>query len=183
MKHPAKHGKETRGSALMVTMMVMMALLLAAVMAVNMAVSDSIIMRNNRIYRDDLYRAETGVTVARETQADSWLASDSELFDLSREDAAVTVDGFSIAGADGADLPSMGSYSIARIESDPEEGALSEQFYALGHRAPMPSGAGYSARSFEIRRYGILSTGSSRLDRPVRGVTVEAGLYKVFNSF
>ncbi|MEW6077145.1 MAG: PilX N-terminal domain-containing pilus assembly protein [Thermodesulfobacteriota bacterium] len=183
MKHPENRAGGMRGSALMVTMLVMMALLLTAVMAVNMAMSDSSIMRNNRLYRDALYRAETGITLARETHADSWLAPDSELFDLSREDAAVTVNGFSVSGPDGNDLPAMGNYSIARIERDPEDESLSKQFYALGHRAPMPSGAGYSARSFEIRRYGVLSNGLSRPDRPAGGVTVEAGLYKVFNAF
>jgi hypothetical protein len=159
----------------------MMALLLASVMAVNMAVSDSSIMRNSRIYRDALCRAETGITVAEETQAESWLASDSDLFDLSQEDAAVAVSGFSIADAAGNDMPAMGSFSIARLESAPSSGSLSERFYALGHLAPMPSGSGFSARDFEIRRYGILSTGSSGQGRS--GVTVEAGLYKVFNAF
>ena len=80
-------------------------------------------------------------------------------------------------------LTAMGSYSIARIESTPAPGLPSEKFYALSHQAPMPSGSGFSAMNFEIRRYGILSTGLSKQGRPDSGVTVEAGLYKVFNAF
>lgn len=170
-----------QGTAIIIAMLVLAALSLASLMAVNMAVSDSSIMRNNRTYRSDLYRAETGITVAGEYHAASWLASDSDLFDLSLDEAAVIVNGFTIAGVDGNDMPVMGKYAVARIESTPAAGSLSERFYALGHQAPMPIGSGFSARSFEVRRYGILSTGSSKPGRP--GVTVEAGVYKVFNAF
>lgn len=183
MKARLDNRLDHNGSALVLTLLLMAALLLSSLMAMNIAVTDSSIMKNSRSYRTDLYRAETGITLAGETHSESWLASDSALFDLSREDAVVVVKGFFIAGADGDDMPSMGNYSIARIESDPAVGSLSEQFYALGHQAPMPVGSGFSAREFEIRRYGVLSTGSSRPDRPDAGVTVEAGMYKVFNLF
>jgi hypothetical protein len=166
---------------MIITLLVLAALTLSSLMAMNVAVSDGAIMRNNRTYRCDLYRAETGITVAGEHHAASWLAPDSDLFDLSLDEAAVMVDDFTIAGVDGHDMPVMGKYAVARIESAPAAGSLSERFYALGHQAPMPIGSGFSARSFEIRRYGVLSTGSSNPDRP--GVTVEAGVYKVFNAF
>ncbi len=171
------------GTIIVVTLLVLAALTVSSLMAVNMAVSDGTVMRNSRTYRCDLYRAETGITVAKAAHTDSWLASDSILFDLSEGSAGVTEEGFSISGLDGNDLPAMGRYVIARIETVPAAGSLSEKFYPLSHMAPMPSGSGYSAMNFEIRRYGILSTGSSKKDRPDTGVTVEAGLYKVFNRF
>jgi hypothetical protein len=171
------------GTIIVVTLLILAALTLSALMAVNMAVCDGSVMRNSRMYQCDLYRAETGITVARETHADTWLAPDSVLFDLSLDNAGITVDQFSIPGVNGEDLPAMGRYVISRIESVPAPGSPSERFYALSHRAPMPSGSGFSAMNFEIRRYGIISTGSSKKDRPGSGVTVEAGLYKVFNRF
>ena len=171
------------GTIIVVTLLILAALTLSALMAVNMAVSDGTVMRNTRTYQCNLYRAETGITVAKETHADSWLAPDSVLFDLSLNNAGISVDKFAIPGVDGEDMPVMGSYAIARIESMPEPGSPSEMFYALSHRAPMPSGAGFSAMNFEIRRYGIIAKGTSEQGKPGAGVTVEAGLYKVFNRF
>ena len=183
VKRDVNEAAGQKGTIIVVTLLILAALTLSALMAVNMAVSDGAVMRNSRTYQCDLYRAETGITVARETHADSWLAPDSVLFDLSLDNAAISVDKFSIPGLDGKTMPVMGSYSIARIEGMPEPGSPSEQFYALSHKAPMPSGAGFSAMNFEIRRYGIISTGTSKQDGTAAGVTVEAGLYKIFNRF
>ena len=175
--------KHQKGSTMAVTLMIMAVLILSLTMAMNIVVENSGMMKNSRGYRDDLYRAETGLTLAVETQAESWLAADSVLFDLSRDDAEMVVDGFSITDADGREMPVMGRYTIARIESEAAEDSPSKAFYPLGHQAPIPSGSGYSAMKFEIRRYGIRSTGASRPKNTADGVTVEAGLYKVFNIF
>lgn len=183
MKSYINNQFDRNGSVIAITLLIMVALSLSSLMAMNIAVSDSIIMRNSRSYRTDLYRAETGLTLAGETHVESWLSPDSDLFDLSVDDAAVMVEDFSITGVDGDDMPAMGSYAIARIDGAPAAGSLSGKFYALGHQAPMPAGSGCSAKSFEIRRYGVLATGSSRPDKPDVGVTVEAGVYKVFNIF
>jgi len=172
-----------KGSTMTVTLMIMAVLILSLTMAMNIVVENSGMMRNSRGYRHDLYRAETGITLAVETQAESWLAPDSVLFDLSRGDAEIQVDGFSVADADGREMPVMGRYTIARIESGAAEDSPSKAFYRLGHQAPVPPGSGYSAMKFEIRRYGICSTGTSKPQNPADGVTVEVGLYKVFNIF
>ncbi len=182
MKSCLKNSFAENGSAIVMTLLIMAALTLSMLMAINVAFNDSSIMKNSRAYLCDLYRAETGITVAEEEHAGSWLAADSDLFDLSKEDAAVIVNDFTITGPDGEPMPAMGSYSIARIEKAPAEDSPSKAFYALGHTAPMPAGSGCSAVKFEIRRYGILSTGSSE-QGPGAGVTVEAGLYKVLNKF
>lgn len=183
METSVKEVSGQKGIIVIVTLLVLSVLTLSSLMAINMAAGDGAVMRNSRVFRSNLYRAETGITVAGESHSDSWLAPDSILFDLSQKDAGVRVDSFSLTGPDGKDIPSMGRYVLARIERGPASGTVSEQFYPLNHKAPVPSGSGYSAMNFEIRRYGILSTGSANNNGSNAGVTVEAGLYKVFNRF
>ena len=180
MKLHGNDGSEA-GAVIIVTLMILTILSMSSLMAVNMAVSDSRIMRNSRSYHCSLYRAETGITLAGEKHATSWLDPDSDLFDLSLDDAAFAVDNFCLVGIDGKDTPVMGGFKIGRIEKVPAARTLSDRFNHLGHRAPMPVGSGFSAMNFEIRRYGILSTGTYPQGKS--NVTVEAGLYKIFNRF
>jgi len=167
------------GSVMAMAMLVLAALTLSSLLALTMVLNDSAMMRNNRDYRRTLYRAETGLALAAQTHRTTWLDPDSVLFDEDDSQAVFERNPFTLADAGGNNLPAMGHYRIARIESAPASGSLSAQFYAIGHRAPLTGRAGFSARDFELRRYGIQSTGFDRRGR--EGVRIEAGLAKVFN--
>ncbi|MFP4040101.1 MAG: PilX N-terminal domain-containing pilus assembly protein [Desulfosudaceae bacterium] len=172
---------DREGSVVAVAMLLLMVLSLSALMAMTMTLNDSAMMRNNRDYRRMLYKAETALALAAQTHRDSWLAADSPLFDEADPEAEVVADDFTLADKEGTDLPAMGRYRIARIESDPGVDSLSEKFYHLGHRAPLKGQAGFSARDFERRRYGLLAIGYDR--RGNDGVSIEAGFSKIFNKF
>ncbi|MFO8047897.1 MAG: pilus assembly PilX N-terminal domain-containing protein [Desulfosudaceae bacterium] len=172
---------DREGSVVAVAILLLMVLSLSALMALTMTLNDSAMMRNNRDYRSMLYKAETALALAAQTHRDSWLAADSSLFDEADAGAEVVVDNFTLADKEGNDLPAMGRYRLTRIESDPGADSLSERFYHLGHRAPLKGRAGFSARDFERRRYGLLATGFDR--RGNEGVSIEAGFSKIFNKF
>ncbi len=173
-------GKQ-KGSVIGITLLMVAALSLSSLMVADLALEDSAMMRNSREYRTGLYRAETGISLAGESHRQTWLAADSDLFDEIAEDAAWVEEGFAVTDKQGSALLDMGRYQIARIEANPAGDSLSENFYTLNHRAPVHSGAGFSAKNFEIRRYGIISTGFVHGRDP--GVTIEAGLSKIFNRY
>ncbi|MFP4444928.1 MAG: hypothetical protein ACLFPD_01610 [Desulfosudaceae bacterium] len=162
-----------------VAMLVLAALSLSSLLALTMVLNDSAMMRNNRDYRRMLYRAETGLALAAQTHRTTWLAPDSVLFDEDDPQAVFKCNPFTLADKQGNSLPALGRYRIARIQSAPAAGSLSARFYDISHRAPLTGRAGFSARDFELRRYGIRSTGFDQRGRD--GVTIEAGLAKVFN--
>lgn len=174
-----QHLKSSEGSTIIVALLMLVALSLAVFMAMENSLTDSKMMRSTRLYRDHLYRAETIISVAAEEHKDIWLDSASVLFDLSSGSAQVDRTDVGLEDVDGNTL-TVGDYSVARIENSPQSGSLSEEFYHLPHQAPPPIGSGYSSESFEIRRYGVFSTGRSNVSVS-RQVTLQTGLLKMFN--
>ena len=175
------------GAIIIVALLMLVALSLTAFMASDNSLTNSRMMRNNRDYIDNLYRAESGISAAVEEHRKTWLDIDSALFDLDAGSACITNPKVQVEGEDG-DPVSIASYQVARIEDYTDSGiagkldedALSRDFYPLGHRAPPPVGSGTSPANFEIRRYGIRSQAIPR-DQSPAATTVESGLSKFFN--
>ncbi len=171
-----------KGSAIIVALLMGLALSLAVFIAMDNSFSNSRMMESNRQYRDNLYNAETGITVAVEENQTTWLAPASDLFRPTSEftanpdDAQVSNPNVTILDETGATI-TVASYVVARIESTPLANTLSDDFdYDINHEAPPLIGSGSSPKYFEIRRYGIRST-----VQPENTLTVESGLYKEFN--
>jgi len=172
-----------KGSAIVVALLMGLALSLAVFIAVDNSLSNSRMMRSNRQYRDNLYRAETGLTVAAEQNQTTWLAPGSALFQATTTfgvgnegNAQESNANVQILNENAAQM-TVASYVVARIEPTPLAGTLSDSFdYKMNHQAPPHIGSGSSPRYFEIRRYGIRSTA-----QPDNRLTVESGLFKTFN--
>ncbi|MCP4551835.1 MAG: hypothetical protein GY834_07300 [Bacteroidetes bacterium] len=169
--------KNESGSAIVAALLMGLALSLAVFIAMDNSLFNSRTMRNSRQYIDNLYRGETGITVACEENRTTWLASASNLFQLTN---TVPVGNANVQITDENGNPlTVASYVIARIEIAPTPGTLSDSFpYKLNHQAPPPIGSKSSVRKFEIRRFGIRST-----VQPANTLTVESGLYKTFNKY
>ncbi len=164
-----------RGSAIIIAILMSLALTTTVFIAMENSTTSSRMMRSHRDYRDRLYRAETGITIAQENHLTTWLNSTSNLFNFTNYNDQVGAD-VSILDENGANLV-VASYVIARIESAPPANTTSASLaYMLNHQAPPPIGDGTSPKSFEIRRYGIQSTVA-----PENTITVESGLSKYFN--
>jgi len=179
--------KNNDGSTILVALLMLVALSLTAFMASDNSLTNSKMMRNNRDYIDNLYRAESGISAAVELHQQTWLDFDSDLFDLDAGNACITNNTVQIKGEDDT-LVSIASYRVARVEdyrdsginSKLDDNALTREFYPLGHRAPPPVGSGTSPANFEIRRYGIQSKAIPRDGSPA-ATTIESGLSKFFN--
>ncbi len=174
--------KDDKGSAIIAALLMGLALSLAVFVAMDNSLSNSRMMRNSRQYVDELYNAETGITVAAEENQTTWLRPASNLFqptsafsgnEGNAQESNLNVQ---ILDENGAQM-TVASYVVARIEPIPLAGTLSADFeYHLNHEAPPPIGSGSSPKDFEIRRFGIRST-----VQPANTLTVENGLSKTFN--
>lgn len=178
------------GSTIVVVLLMLMALSLAVIMAMDTSMMNSSMMRNNRDYRDHLYRAESGISIAAEVSQATWLAGTSILFDLTDGDADRS-DQLAVLNDVDNNSVNISEYDIARIEDYENDinvdnlldsDALTRDFYALSHIAPPPVGSGHSPKNFEIRRYGIHSQAFDR-QAVLTPLTLEAGLFKFFNKF
>ena len=175
------------GAVMIIALLMLAALSLTAFMASDNSLTNSRMMRNNRDYINNLYRAESGISAAVERHQKTWLDFDSDLFDLDAGGVCITNNNVQVKGDDGA-LISIASYQVARIENYKasdinhklDDNALTRDFYALGHKAPPPIGSGTSPANFEIRRYGIKSKAIPRDGSP-SSTTIESGLSKFFN--
>ncbi len=170
-----------KGSAIIAALLMGLALSLAVLIAVDNTISNSRMMRNSRQYVDELYDAETGISVAAEDSASEWLDPASPLFNPTSTYAATPANAQFNGNAQIWDeTPAqilVANYVVARIEFTPQPGTLSESFnYKMNHDAPPRIGSGHSPKDFEIRRYGLRSTA-----QPANTVTVEAGLSRTFN--
>lgn len=177
------------GSIMIAALLMLVALSLAVFMASDNSLTNSRMMRNSRDYRNDLYRAESGISTAVELHKTTWLDSDSDLFDMDAGNASITNNNVQLNDEDGNPI-AIASYQIARIEnyedsdidSKLDDDALTRDFFSLGHTAPPQVGSGMSPANFEIRRYGIDSTAVPR-DGSNNSITIESGLSKLFNKY
>lgn len=161
---------------MMTSLLILFAISVTVFMASRMAVTNSKLMQNNRQYRDNLYRAETAISVAMEKHTEKWLGSGSDLFDLKDTDAGVEEISAEIKNKNGNRIK-VGKYCAARIESNPLPGSFSYEFYPLHHTAPPAVGSGTSGKK-QARRYGILASGTNQQNRG--RVVLEAGFMKIF---
>lgn len=168
--------KDERGSLMLTALLMLLALSVTVFMASRGAVTNSKLMRNNRQYRENLYRAETVLSVAMEEHTEKWLNSGSDLFDLEDENARLKEIKAEIKNSDG-EIIQVGKYRASRIESSPASGTLSAEFYPLHHKAPPAAGSGTSGKK-TIRRYGVYATGKNRDGNGK--VVLEAGFMKIF---
>ncbi len=175
------------GSATIVALLMLAALSLTVFMAMDTSMMNSSMMRNNRDYRENLYRSESGLTIATENHQNVWLQAASPLFSISAGDAEIIDQDASINDADGNPVR-VAQYDIARVEdytdgtidSKLAEESLTRDFFPLPHFGPPVIGTGMSARNFEIRRYGIHTRAVDKRDN-VTSLTIESGLWKIFN--
>jgi hypothetical protein len=68
------------GSAIIMAVFIGIALSIAIFMAIESAESDSLLMRRNREYRDNLYRSESVLSIIKEVNRVTWLDPTSNLF-------------------------------------------------------------------------------------------------------
>ncbi len=170
-----------KGSAIIAALLMGLALSLAVLIAVDNTMSNSRMMRNSRQYVDELYDAETGITVGAEDSQGTWLAIGSPLFNptstYAGNEANAQFNGNALIWDETPAQILVANYVVARIENSPQAGTLSDTFnYDMNHQAPPRIGSGNSPKDFEIRRYGLRSTA-----QPANTVTVEAGLSRTFN--
>ena len=154
-------------------LLMLLGLSLTVFMAARIAVSNSRMMLNNRQYRNNLYRAESVISLAAETHRETWLAPGSDLLRMGKADAVfrTPADEAVEIRISEQEMQQAGRYEIYRVEQG------QEQFYALPHKAPAMIGSGTSGKK-EIRRYGIRATGTN--GRSNGKVVLEAGFAKVF---
>ena len=164
------------GFLMIAALLMLVALSVTVFMAARIALTSSQMMRNNRIYRDHMYRAQSIISLAVEAHRDKWLDPDSDLFDLNDPDAAYTETGLHLEGGAG-DSFFLGSCEIARVEASPKPGALSDEFYRMPHFCPPAVGSGSSGQ-MTARRYGILAVGTNQ--RQNGRVVLEAGFTRIF---
>ena len=178
-----------QGSTMIVALLILIALSLSVFMAMDGSITNSKMMRNSRDYRDNFYRAETGISVATELAQATWLSPTSLLFDMSDGNAEINNANVEIIDEDG-DPIDIAAYEIARIEDyngkseiddKLDADALTRSFYSLAHTSPPPVGSKMSPKNFEIRRYGIHSQANPR--KGSGRITLENGLFKLFNKY
>lgn len=168
--------KDERGSMMLTALLMLLALSVTVFMAFRVAVTNSKLMRNNMHYRDNLYRAESVLSVAVEEHKEQWLDSGSDLLDLENKSARVKKIKAEIKNSE-EEIIQVGKYSASRIESNPASGDLSAEFYPLHHKAPPEAGSGTSGKK-TARRYGVYATGTNRDGNGK--VVIEAGFIKIF---
>lgn len=158
---------------MVVALLMLLGLSITVFMAARIAVSNSRMMLNNRQYRNNLYRAESVISLAAETHRETWLAPESDLLKMEKADAVYRTPAGELEEIriSEDETQKAGRYEIYRIE--PEQ----DQFYALPHKAPTMIGSGTSGKK-EIRRYGIQATGTNGQGNGK--VMLEAGFAKVF---
>lgn len=168
-----------RGSTMIAALLMIAALSLTVFMASDSSLINSKMMRNNRLYHEIFYNAETGITHVLENQQ-SWLAEDSDLFDTDNKEAKEVIEDIEITDESGESL-SVAECQMARIESSPDSESLSAQFPELNHKAGSVVGSGTSVKR-DPRRYGIVSEGRAfgADNSENRKVTLEAGFIKFF---
>lgn len=165
-----------RGSLMVAALLMLVGLSLTVFMAARIAMTNNQMMQNSRLYRDNLYRAQSVISLAAEKHREKWLRGDSELFDLGDPDAAYVEHGLCLNSGTG-DSFYLGSCEIARLEASPAGGSVSGKFYRMSHIGPPAVGSGSSGRMTQ-RRYGVLATGT---DGRRRGkVVLEAGFSRIF---
>lgn len=164
-----------RGSLMIAALLMLLGLSLTVFMAARIALTNSKMMRNNRLYRDNLYRAETLLSVAAEEHRRVWLDEDSVLFDLQDGKAEIIHSGI-VINAGGTPAP-IGEYRVARIEKNPDPDSLSGRFYQMYHLSPPAVGSATSGQ-MTARRYGVLATGTD--GRGYGQVVLEAGFSRIF---
>lgn len=212
MKHRNILGNK-EGSVIIAVILILAGLSVVVFMASDDSITGNRLIKLGREYRNNTYRADTGVSLAIESHKETWLKSDSELFDLGNDTysydvsndtdldddgsgnkilikdssgtAVAKVAGGTIieltdgAGALMGEQGRVGKYEIARIELSPASGSMSEKFYKIPHTGQPLPGTGFSPKNFEIRRYGIVSTGEEEAGSEKK-VENEAGLFKYF---
>ena len=175
------------GSIMIVALLLLVALSVTVFMASESSLTNSRMMRNNRAYLDNLYRAESGISMAIQENRDTWLDTGSALFDMDAASAVYTENPVQITDENGNPV-NVARYEVARLEdyngdSDVDNkldaDALTRQFYSMAHTAPPSIGSGMSPKNFEMRRYGIMAQAIPRLG--FNSLTLISGLSKLFN--
>ena len=116
-----------KGSAIIAALLMTLALSLAVFIAMDNSLSNSKMMRSNREYTDNLYKAETGITVAVEEHQTTWLSSASTLFSDTTGNATEGNPNVTIVDENAANM-TLASYVVGRIQSSPAVGSFSENF-------------------------------------------------------
>ncbi|GAB6909551.1 hypothetical protein DESC_850011 [Desulfosarcina cetonica] len=166
-----KHLGNNDGSVTIVSLMVLVILTLAGIAAIAISNNETAIVRNQQMATTTFYNAETGINDARVNYT-TWLtnsflsASETE---ASGEFDALTTDD------EGNPVATIQVRCIENSGSTVFDGDVGDQIPAMSHTASPPSGSGYSAKYFQIRRYSITSTATS--DNTV----VQVGAWKIFN--
>ncbi|WP_319524141.1 pilus assembly PilX N-terminal domain-containing protein [uncultured Desulfosarcina sp.] len=162
---------DEEGIVTIVSLMVLVILTIAGIAAVTIANNETSIVRNEQIAVDTFYSTETGINDALVNYTD-WLTDDflTESVTVAGDefDAATTVD-------DGDPVATIQVRCIEDSQTEVFDGDVGDEIPAMSHTASPPSGSGYSAKYFQIRRYSITSTSTSD------GTAVQIGAWKVFN--
>jgi Tfp pilus assembly protein PilX len=164
------------GFALYLAIFVAAILMLVGVVSIYTSNTESMIVRNEGQLLREFYGAEAGVLDALEhynTGPTNWLTDDFLL-------AGPAAAGLQVASHNQAGT------TVAAVEARciEDTGATINSLSAaantvpqLRHVGPPPSGAGYSMKFFEARRYAVTAT------PPTGNTHVQVGAWKVFNKY
>jgi Tfp pilus assembly protein PilX len=164
------------GFALGASILISTIVILTAVLALWKSNTEVQVVRNERELTIEFYNAESGVIDALEnynTGPIQWLTTDFLTTDPKFAYAANTSNdenGNSMADIEVRCIEKSGT-AVAELSTAANTLPLQP------HKAPPPSGSGYSLKYFEVRRYGITATSSDG------NTQVQVGAYKVFNKF
>ena len=164
------------GMVLISTMVILLILTISGIAAITISNNEASIVRNEQMSASEFYDAETGLNDARLNyrtwMTDTFLSTDETTASSTLDSLSVDGDGNSLATLQIRCIEDNNGGSVTPIFNN-----VADEIPAMSHTASPGAGSGYSARYFQIRRYGITSTSKD-------GNTVlQIGAWKVFNKY
>ncbi|MDL2320863.1 pilus assembly PilX N-terminal domain-containing protein [Desulfosarcina sp. OttesenSCG-928-B08] len=174
--------------------MLLVVLTIAGVMSITMSSNEGNIVRNEQISAAELYKAETGLNIAR-LQFMDWMTNDfmgkvpehaeaRETIYYADDPASKKYKKYTNTEWN-ANTPYTAKLQIRNIvdfEETPSDytpvfgGGVADTIPPVPHFGTPPAGTGYSAKSFQVRRFSITVTTDN-------GAIVQAGVWKAFGKY
>jgi len=162
------------GFVLVATIFILVIITLAGVFAITNSNTELSIVRNTQLLTREFYEAEAGIIDALEN-SNLWMTN---AFLIAGETSANATLSSTVTDTSGNPVANI---EVRCIESSgtaiPSLSNEANDLPLQSHTAPPPSGSGYSAKYFQIRRYGITTTSTD--GRTI----VQGGAWKIFNKY
>ena len=150
---------------------VLVILTITGIAAIHNSNNETQIVSSEQISSAGFYDAESGVNDARINYVE-WLTDD--FLNAEITEASDEFDAFS-TNTMGNPVATIKVRCIEQTGQSVFDGEVADEIPLMPHTNTPPSGSGYSAKYFQIRRYSITSTATS--DDSV----VQVGVWKIFN--